>query len=189
MTKTTSSGISPIRPLRTSTASDPTTWNNYLVGVGRSNDRKSFELLFKHFGPMIKSYFMAKFPSQSSIQVMEELVQEVMIKVWKKASVFDPSKAAASTWIFTLARNTRIDMLRRNNKHANTSSLETEEIWEDSTESGPYDMLQQSRDVSQIADSLETLPQEQSLVIRKVYMEGKSHSEVAEELSLPLGTV
>jgi RNA polymerase sigma-70 factor (ECF subfamily) len=138
---------------------------------------------------MIKSYFMAKFPSQSSIQVMEELVQEVMIKVWKKASVFDPSKAAASTWIFTLARNTRIDMLRRNNKHANTSSLETEEIWEDSTESGPYDMLQQSRDVSQIADSLETLPQEQSLVIRKVYMEGKSHSEVAEELSLPLGTV
>jgi RNA polymerase sigma-70 factor (ECF subfamily) len=167
----------------------PAEWNHHLLKVGKSQDRGAFKALFDHFGPLIKSYFMAKFPSQHSLQMMDELVQEVMIKVWQKATTYDPSKAAASTWIFTLARNTRIDMLRRQNKYANTSSIETEDIWEDTTENGPYTLLQNNRDASQIQGSLKQLPEEQALVIRKVYMESKSHSEVAEELSLPLGTV
>ncbi len=164
-------------------------WNDHLMNVGRSQDRQAFKALFEHFGPLLKSYFMSKFPSQHSVQMMDELVQEVMIKVWQKAMTFDPSKAAASTWIFTLARNTRIDMLRRQSKYATTSSLETEDIWDDTTEDGPYQLLQHNRDSSQIQTSLKQLPEEQSLVIRKVYMESKSHSEVAEELNLPLGTV
>jgi len=164
-------------------------WNAYLVDVGRSQDRKSFKALFEHFGPLLKSYFMSKFPSQHSLQMMDELVQEVMIKVWQKAQTYDPVKAAASTWIFTLARNTRIDMLRRGNKYANTTSIETEEVWEDSTENGPYSILKHDRDSDQIQSALQLLPEEQALVIRKVYMEAKSHSEVAEELRLPLGTV
>ena len=121
--------------------------------------------------------------------MIDELVQEVMIKVWQKSRSFDPSKAAASTWIFTLARNARIDMLRRQNKHANTSSIETEEIWEDTTDLGPHTYLQHSRDAKNIGNSLTHLPPEQALIIRKVYMESKSHSEVASELKLPLGTV
>ena len=172
-----------------SPANTPKEWNQLLIKVGDSQDRQAFKALFDHFGPLIKSYFMAKFPSQQSLQMMDELVQEVMIKIWQKAMTFDPQKAAASTWIFTLARNTRIDMLRRQSKYAKTSSLETEEIWEDTTESGPYQLLQHNRDSRQIRESLQQLPDEQSLVIRKVYMESKSHSEVAEELNLPLGTV
>lgn len=164
-------------------------WNDHLQKVGKTQSRQSFKALYDRFGPLIRSYFMAKFPSQSSAQMMEELVQEVMIKVWQKAGTFDASKAAASTWIFTLARNTRIDMLRRQNKYANTTSLETEDIWENSTEEGPYRLLQQNRDAGFIRESLKALPEEQALVIKKVYMEGKSHSEVAGELSLPLGTV
>lgn len=164
-------------------------WNEHLVNIGKSQDRQAFKRIFEHFGPLIKSYFMSKFPSQQSLQMMDELVQEVMIKIWQKANTFDPAKASASTWIFTLARNTRIDMLRRQNKYANTSSIETEEVWEDSTESGPYILLQQNRDVDSIQSSLKHLPKEQALVIHKVYMEAKSHSEVAEELQLPLGTV
>lgn len=164
-------------------------WNKHLINVGKSQDRGSFKALYEHFGPLLKSYFMSKFPNTHSLQMMDELVQETMIKVWQKASSYDQSKAAASTWIFTLARNTRIDMLRRQNKHANTTSIETEEIWEDSTESGPYHMLQSHRQTDDIKSSLEKLPEEQALVIRKVYMESKSHSEVAEELNLPLGTV
>lgn len=164
-------------------------WNSMLVEVGCSQDRKAFKGLFEHFGPLLKSYFMSKFPSQHSLQMMDELVQEVMIKVWQKAKTYDPAKAAASTWIFTLARNTRIDMLRRQNKYANTTSIETEEVWEDTTENGPYSLLKHARDAGQIETSLQQLPEEQALVIRKVYMEAKSHSEVAEELDLPLGTV
>ena len=166
-----------------------TEWNQYLIEVGQHQDRSAFKAIFDHFAPLIKSYFMAKFPSQRSLQMMDELVQEVMIKVWQKAGTFNPNKAAASTWIFTLARNTRIDMLRRQNKYAGTSSLETEDIWEDTTEHGPYSFLQHTRDAAQVRKSLKALPKEQAIVIQKVYMESKSHSEVAEELNLPLGTV
>jgi len=89
-------------------------WNNHLTQLGKTQDRESFRQLFDHFSPLIKNFFIAKFPSQQSYQM------------------------TASTWIFTLARNTRIDMLRRQNKYAGTSSLEVEDIWEDTTEDGPY---------------------------------------------------
>lgn len=168
---------------------DPKQWNPYLEKVGDSQDRASFKVIYEHFGPLIKSYFIAKYPTNHSIQMVDELVQEVMIKVWKKAASFDSSKAAASTWIFTLARNARIDMLRRQNKYANTTSIETEEIWEDTTDNGPQTMLQHARNSRSITSNLSALPPEQAQIIKKVYMESKSHSEVADELSLPLGTV
>jgi RNA polymerase sigma-70 factor (ECF subfamily) len=164
-------------------------WNDHLVILGTRQDRAAFKALFDHFSPLLKNYFIGKYPTQSSYQMIEELIQEVMIKVWQKAASYDPAKAAASTWIFTLARNTRIDMLRRQNKYANTTSIETEEIWEDTTENGPYTFLTQKRDESLIKEKLLALPDEQQVVIRKVYMEAKSHTEVATELGLPLGTV
>ncbi len=170
-------------------ASDPKQWNPFLEKIGKNKDKQSFRVIYEHFGPLIKSYFVAKYPNQNSIQMVEELVQEVMIKVWQKASSFDPKKAAASTWIFTLARNARIDMLRRQNKYTGTTSIETEDIWEDETDNGPYTMLQHARNHHTVKDSLTQLPDEQAEVLKKVYIESKSHSEVAEELNLPLGTV
>jgi RNA polymerase sigma factor (sigma-70 family) len=164
-------------------------WNNQLVRISSHQDRAAFNALFTHFSPLLKNYFIGKYPNQSAYQMIEELIQEVMIKVWQKSTSYDPSKAAASTWIFTLARNTYIDMLRRQNKYANTSSIEVEDIWEDTTENGPYTFLSQKRDQELIKQSLLTLPMDQQTVIRKVYMEAKSHTEVAEELNLPLGTV
>jgi RNA polymerase sigma factor (sigma-70 family) len=164
-------------------------WNNHLVKVSVSRDRSSFQALFAHFAPLLKNYFLAKFPSQQSQQLIEELIQEVMIKVWNKADTYKPEKAAASTWIFTLARNTHIDMIRRQKKHENTYSIETEDIWEDFTENGPYASLSQARETSTISKLLDELPIEQSNIVRKVYMESKTHQEVALELKLPLGTV
>jgi RNA polymerase sigma factor (sigma-70 family) len=164
-------------------------WNQHLVKLGAHRDRNAFKALFTHFSPLLKNYFIGKYPTQHSYQMIEELIQEVMIKVWQKAASYDPSKAAASTWIFTLARNTRIDMLRRQNKYANTTSIETEDIWEDTTENGPYTFLTHKRDETLIKQKLLALPDEQQTVIRKVYMEAKSHTEVATELGLPLGTV
>ena len=164
-------------------------WNEHLVRLSKTQDTQSFQALFTHFSPLIRNYFLSKYPSQQSYQMIEELIQEVMIKVWQKSASYDPSKAAASTWIFTLARNTRIDMLRRQNKYANTSSIETEDVWEDTTENGPYTFLTHKRDELRIKESLQSLPQEQATVIRKVYMEAKSHSEVAAELEIPLGTI
>ncbi len=173
----------------TSQTTDIQIWNDHLVRLGKEQNRDSFKALFDHFSPLLKSYFIAKFPTQQSYQMIDELIQEVMIKVWNKSSAYDSNKAAASTWIFTLARNTRIDMLRRQSKHNNTTSIEVEDIWEDITDNGPYTFLTHKRDEERIRESLLSLPQEQQTVIRKVYMEAKSHTEVAAELKLPLGTV
>ena len=181
--------INSSKPKKDTVKSTTKEWNEHLVKLGIDQDRRAFKALFEHFSPLLKNYFIGKYPTQSSYQMIEELIQEVMIKVWQKAGSYDPAKAAASTWIFTLARNTRIDMLRRQNKYANTSSIETEEIWEDTTENGPYTFLTQKRDETLIKEKLLSLPDDQQTVIRKVYMEAKSHTEVATELGLPLGTV
>ena len=168
---------------------DPKVWSERLTKLGKDQDRQAFKALFSHFSPLLKCYFIAKFPTQQSYQMIDELIQEVMIKVWQKAGSYDANKAAASTWIFTLARNTRIDMLRRQNKYSNTTSIEVEDVWEDTTENGPYTFLQHNRNEEDIRHCLGQLPIEQATVIRKVYMESLSHSEVANQLNLPLGTV
>lgn len=165
----------------------PLSWNDHLVRLGKHSDRQSFKQLFEHFGPLIKSYYLGKSPG--STPLIEELIQEVMVKIWQKAHTYDPAKAAASTWIFTLARNTHIDMLRRLKKYNTTSSLEAEEVWEDPTEIGPLSELETTRDSTRVRDSLSQLPHAQAQIIAKVYMDGKTHVEVAEELDLPLGTV
>jgi RNA polymerase sigma-70 factor (ECF subfamily) len=118
----------------------------------------------------------------------EDLVQEVMIKVWQKAAGFNPEKASATTWIYTVARNCRIDMLRRksNTQHL---PLENEDFWHEPDEETPVSLLRQRRYEEHIKSSLSQLPREQDEILRKVYLEGKSYYEAFCELDLPLGTV
>jgi RNA polymerase sigma-70 factor (ECF subfamily) len=117
----------------------------------------------------------------------EEITQEVLIKVWNKAATFNPAKASVNTWIFTIARNTRIDFIRRNDR--NNREIDIEDIWHDAESPEPLVDMQQRRAEQVIKQAMATLPEEQVQVLYKAFMEGKSHNEVAEELSLPLGTV
>ena len=84
-------------------------FNVMLVSVGSERDRKAFRALFDHFAPRLKSFY---FKAGTNPQMAEELVQETFAQIWRKAHLYDPGKAAASTWIFTIARNQRIDRLR-----------------------------------------------------------------------------
>lgn len=172
-------------------------WNGLLHKVAREQNRRSFQELFEHFAPLIKA-FAYKVPSISQTEAFaDELVQETMLKVWVKADSFDASRASASTWIFTIARNTRIDLLRKYSRHhtnaVSTESiadmLETQDIWFEELENDVFNNLAQQRNKKVIHDSLKVLPDEQSYILEKVYLEDKSHSEVASELALPLGTV
>ena len=163
-------------------------WSLLLVSVGESRDRQAFGQLFKHFAPLVKSFAQASrhegwFPGLS-----EDLVQEVMIKVWQKSAGYNPEKASATTWIYTVARNCRIDMLRRksNTQHL---PLENEDFWHEPDEETPVSLLRQKRSEDKVQQSLAQLPKEQDEILRKVYLEGKSHAEAFSELGLPLGTV
>ena len=162
-------------------------WTLRLQAVARDRDRKAYGELFRHFAPLLKSFALST-SGMSSNALAEELVQEVMLKIWNRAATFDAAKASATTWIYTLARNCRIDLLRR--KFRVQEEVDVDELWDFGTDPEElHDELYQKRIEVEIRESLRALPVEQRQIIAKVYMEGKSHSEVAEELSLPLGTV
>lgn len=166
-------------------------WSRLLVQVGTHRDRAAFERLFHHYAPLIKGFHYSRSVQAFSAEAADELVQEVMFRVWRKATSFDPARASANTWIYTIMRNCRIDMLRRNSRRqdADGCDVEVDDIWDESPESQPLVVLQHKRSQRDIAEGLRGLPPEQSHVLEKAYMEGKSHSEIAEELGLPLGTV
>ena len=160
-------------------------WSECLALIAQNEDRAAFTRFFRHFAPLIKAFALAG--STMSATHADELVQEVMLKVWQKAGGFNPEKAAASTWVYTIARNCRTDMFRRLQKF--DTPLAAEDFSLDQEHEEPFSMLQSKRGSDQIRDLLGTLPSDQSQILAKVYMEGKSHAEAAAELDLPLGTV
>ncbi|MCG8517454.1 sigma-70 family RNA polymerase sigma factor [Marinobacter sp. CA1] len=162
-------------------------WSQLLEKVGKHQDREAFQSLFQHFGPQIKHYAIANgLPHQA-----EELVQEVFISIWRRSCLYDWRKAAASTWIFTIARNQRVDLLRKLRRTNKEITVETEDLWQvpGEQEDEPVTSLHRLMSERRIRESLVHLPEEQITVIAKVYMEQKSHQTVAEELDIPLGTV
>jgi RNA polymerase sigma factor (sigma-70 family) len=163
-------------------------WSTLLVQVGESQNRRAFAELFDHFAPLLKSFAQASRQEGWFPGLAEDLVQEVMVKVWQKAGGYNPQKASATTWIYTVARNCRIDMLRRkcNTQHL---PLENEDFWHEPDEETPVSLLRQKRTEEHVRSSLGQLPREQNEILRKVYLEGKSHAEASQELDLPLGTV
>ncbi len=160
-------------------------WAELLKRVAEQDDRAAFRELYNHFAPRIKAYAI----NQRFGQQAEVLVQEVMTSVWRNADKYNQEIANVSTWIFTIARNQRIDILRRMNRSNAEVVIETEELWQIPTEDTTVQSIQQMSTESFVKKSIDTLPEEQMIALRKVYYEGKTHEEVAKELNIPLGTV
>jgi RNA polymerase sigma-70 factor (ECF subfamily) len=160
-------------------------WSKCILLIAEDEDRAAFSRLFRHFAPLMKAFALSG--STLSGNNADELVQEVMLKVWQKAGAFNPEKAAASTWVYTIARNCRTDMYRRLQKF--DTSLRAEDLAGELETEEAFVVLHQRRNEDRIRALVKELPTDQALILAKVYMEGKTHSEVSEELNLPLGTV
>jgi len=160
---------------------------NDMHAVAEHRDREAFARLFDHFVPLLRSFSLAAQPGASLLA--DEISQEVMIKVWNKAHTYKVEFASVSTWVFTLARNARIDYFRKNSRHE--SDIDPEYIWNEIVDetADPFQAAQQKRSEELISDELSALPEDQRIALQKVYLEGKTHKEVAEDLDLPLGTV
>ncbi len=156
----------------------------HLVAVGRRRDREAFSALFRFFAPRLKSYFMRL--GTHALQA-EDLVQETMLRVWDRAQLYDPARAQASTWVFTVARNLRLDALR-GERHPEPDSESV--LAELADESVAADALLESvqRD-DRVRAALATLPPEQMQILRLSFFEDVPHAEIARRLDLPLGTV
>lgn len=156
----------------------------YLCAVAREQDRNAFAQLFAYFAPRVKSFLMRSGLADSAA---EEVTQEVMIAVWRKASYFDPIKAGASTWVYTIARNQRIDLLRRTRSRATDQLLDPSDDPE--TPWSGEDIAIMAEREEGVRKALANLPDEQATIVRLSFFAEKPHAEIARELGIPLGTV
>jgi RNA polymerase sigma-70 factor (ECF subfamily) len=153
-----------------------------ILAVAARADRDAFALLFEHFAPRVKSYMLRL---GAPPEAAEELAQECLVTVWRKAGLFDPARAGASTWIFAIARNLRIDAVRRQRR----PKFEDDPTDEPSPEPAADTVaFAAERDV-RLRDAMAELPADQAEVVRQSFFQDKPHSEIARDLSLPLGTV
>ena len=149
--------------------------------VAATADRAAFSELYAFYGPRLRTY-MRKLGADGA--AAEDLAQDVMAAVWNKAKLFDPAKASASTWIFTIARNLRIDLIRRERRpQVDDLDIPPEESL------SPEGAVISSRDAEAVRAALLALPQDQADVIRLSFFEDRPHGAIAAELGVPLGTV
>lgn len=158
-------------------------WDVMLVRVGRDRDKAAFAALFEYFAPRIKSFLLRL---GTDMSLCEEIAQEAMIMVWRRAETYNPSQSGASTWIFTIARNKRIDRLRRENRPL--PDLADPAFAPEPVETGEKTIFRQQEE-EKIRHALKNLPEEQAKMIFSAYYEEKSHREIADESGVPLGTV
>ncbi len=158
-----------------------------LVGlIGEIAERRckvAFKALFGYFAPRLKAYLMrlGSDPDQA-----EELVQEAMIMVWRKAASFDPAQAAVSTWVFTIARNKRIDAIRREKR----PEIDLEDpALVPQAETLADDIIEEQQDARRLKEAIGRLSTEQAKLVKMAYFGDKAHGAIAEETGLPLGTV
>ena len=154
-----------------------------LVTIAATRDKAMFARLFEYYAPRAKAYLMRQGQDGASA---EELAQEAMLIVWRRADSFDPEKASAATWIYTIVRNLRIDALRK--RHRPMFDIADPAFVPDPPRR-PDDVLQGEQTERRVRDALKCLPEEQAAVVRLSFFEDKPHGEIAAELALPLGTV
>jgi RNA polymerase sigma-70 factor (ECF subfamily) len=160
--------------------------------VSDQRDRQAFIKLYQHFAPRVKSFLMGKGLSE---QPAEDVLQEAMLAVWQKAGSYKPEKAAVSTWIFTIARNKYIDLLRRDERRKEssidsfgTNSEGPEFQLADDAPIADEQVIQEQRN-EVVRAALSRLPHDQQGVIAMSFIQGLAHGEIANILGLPLGTV
>ncbi|OFW97739.1 MAG: hypothetical protein A3D94_01175 [Alphaproteobacteria bacterium RIFCSPHIGHO2_12_FULL_66_14] len=151
--------------------------------IASHQDRAAFASLFRHFAPRVKAFIMR---GGTDAETAQEVAQEALIMVWRKAASFDRSRASVATWIYTIARNKRIDLLRRA-----TRPVDTEDwlmVYAPEGEDADKSVLA-GQTYTRVKELLNGLSEDQLVVIRKAFFEDKTHTVIAEELKLPLGTV
>ncbi len=156
-------------------------WVGHMRRIRDAQDQSAFVDLFRHFAPRVKAFLMKSGASES---LAEECTQEVMATLWRKAHLFDPARASVATWIFTIARNRKIDALRKQRRP------EPEDLtWGPEAEPDQEDVMTLQQESERLTQALDQLPEKQRDLIRKAYFGDLSHSEIAEQTGLPLGTI
>lgn len=152
-----------------------------LQAIGRDRSKAAFAQLFRLYAPRLRGWFVNGGIGAQA----DELTQEVMLRVWRKADRYDPGRASVSTWIFAIARNARIDHLRKRRIEVDESDPALVPADQDDVDQA----LDVHREARALRDAIDELPEPQSLVVRAAYFEHKTLAVIASEQQIPLGTV
>jgi RNA polymerase sigma factor (sigma-70 family) len=158
-----------------------TDWAGLMIRVRDHQDKAAFAALFRHFAPRVKGFLMK---SGAGATLAEECAQDVMATLWQKAHLFDPARASVATWVFTIARNRRIDALRRA-RRAEPEDLD----WGPEPEPDQAEVMETQQETERLGRALAGLPEKQRTLIERAFYGDLSHSEIAAETGLPLGTI
>jgi RNA polymerase sigma-70 factor (ECF subfamily) len=161
-------------------------WASRISTIAAHQDRTAFSELFEYFAPRIKAFMLRSGASDANA---EEVAQETMLMVWRKASLFDPSSSGAAAWIFTIARNLRIDAHRRNQRGAVEERADIDIEFEVDDAPLPDSKLETIQSEERVRAALSQLPDDQMRVVELSFFEEKAHAEIAQILDIPLGTV
>tara|TARA_B100001029_G_C15021129_1_gene430621 strand:- start:643 stop:1149 length:507 start_codon:yes stop_codon:yes gene_type:complete len=153
-----------------------------MLKISIERDEMAFSNLFDFIAPKINSYYLQNGLSTDNA---EELTQEVLSTVWAKSYQYDSSKSAVSTWIYTIARNKKVDFLRKTSKF----DFKEEDIREFLYEENRTDKINENEAKDQVNKINKELDKDQRKIIKMNFFENKSHKKIAEELEIPLGTV
>lgn len=164
-------------------AQSPETANQWLLAIGRNADKTAFVALFNYFAPRVKAYLRRQGLNN---EAAEDIAQDVMLQVWNRAGQYDPAKARASTWIFTIARNRLIDVWRQN-KNAPAEMGDLELAASQSYE--PQAEVERAEDGAAVRAALNELPAPQRELVEESFLRERSHHMIAEARKIPLGTV
>ncbi len=154
-----------------------------IEAIAQRHDKSAFARLFTFYGPKLKAYIMT---GGMDSETAEEVAQETMLAVWRRAATFDRSIAPASAWVFAIARNKQIDRVRRDKRPDFSAELA---YFRSTAPPTPDEQIIQQRRAESLRDLILELPEEQLDILKKAFFEGKSHSAISAELKLPLGTV
>ena len=156
-------------------------WSKDLELIKTNKSEAAFARIFYHFAPRVKAFLIK---SGADVGLAEECAQEVMVTVWNKAHLFDPSRASASTWIFTIARNKKIDALRKQLR-----PTPDDLGWGPEHEPDQEEMVGLQQETEKLGQAIAKLPDKQRVLVERAYFEEMSHNEIAEATGLPLGTI
>lgn len=165
-------------PVQAPQMSQATVW---LVAVRDQRDKDAFGALFDFFAPRLKGFIMR---SGTGAAQAEEIVQDVMLTVWRKAAMFDPHRAQASAWIYQIARNRQIDIIRKESRPIPDELAQDPEAEPDASQILAFD-----QEAEQLKTALDLLQPDQKEMIEKAYLGDLTHQEISVQTGLPLGTV